>query len=138
MIKRLLKALKEGIIIKRLNFWLEIPIINKRKHRRWEMYMKINRPNYVQFINQMYNKNNDKYEKKEKKDTQSDRIELSKTSHDLKKYIEQIKKAETGNEEKIQKIKELLDQGTYKVSSKELAGIIVDKMKEQSKGNQED
>ncbi len=94
--------------------------------------MKINGPNYSQFINQLYKKNsNNKFEKRENVKTNKDTIEISKTSKDVRKYIEKMKDIETGNQEKIERIKEALDSGTYKVSSKDLAKVIVNKMNQQ-------
>jgi negative regulator of flagellin synthesis FlgM len=96
------------------------------------MKMKINGPNYSQFINQLYKKNsNNKFEKRENVKTNKDTIEISKTSKDVRKYIEKMKDIETGNQEKIERIKEALDSGTYKVSSKDLAKVIVNKMNQQ-------
>lgn len=97
-----------------------------------EMRMKIDGLNYTQLINKLYKKDiNQKFEKREDTQETKDRIELSKTSKDVKKYIEKMKYIETGNKDKIERIKEALDQGTYQVSSKDLAQIIVNKMNQQ-------
>lgn len=97
--------------------------------------MKINGQNYVQFINQMYKKNSEnKWEKRDKNDITKDRIEISKSSQDVKKYIDQMKQMESGNKEKIERIKESMGKGTYKVSSQKLAEIILDKMNKQNQG----
>lgn len=100
--------------------------------------MKINGPNYSQFINQLYKKNsNNKFEKRENVKTTKDSIEISKTSKDVQKYIQKMKEVETGNQEKIERIKEALDSGTYKVSSKDLAKVIVNKMNQQRSNEEE-
>lgn len=96
------------------------------------MKMKINGPNYSQLINQLYKKNsNNKFEKRENVKNTKDTIEISKTSKDVKKYIEKMKDIETGNQEKIERIKDALDSGTYKVSSRDLAKVIVNKINQQ-------
>ena len=53
------------------------------------------------------------------------------TSKDIKKYRKKLEEIETGNKAKIERIKELLDSGTYKVSSKELADVILNEMNQQ-------
>ncbi len=99
--------------------------------------MKINRSNYSQFINQLYKKNHEnKYVKRENIKDHWDRIELSKTSKDIQNYIEKVKQLEGNQREKIARIKQTLQSGTYQISSKELAGIIMEQINRQ-KGKEE-
>lgn len=95
--------------------------------------MKINSSNHVHQINQIYKKNAQaKFDKKENIATsKEDRIELSKTSKDVQKYIDQVKKSSTENDPKIERIKKAIGQGTYQVSPKQLAEAIANKIYEQ-------
>lgn len=101
--------------------------------------MKINGPNHVYQINQIYKKNTQtKFDKNDNVATsKEDRIELSKTSKDVQKYIDQVKKSPTGNQEKIGRIKKAIKQGTYQVSSKQLAEAIANKIYEQKEQGRE-
>lgn len=56
-----------------------------------------------------------------------DTIELSKVAKRLNDYS--IESLDCNNSEKVEKIKEKIENGTYKVSSQELAKSIIDNIK---------
>lgn len=58
----------------------------------------------------------------------SDRVELSKASKEISKYIEEYKDTELINE-KVAEIKEKITQGTYKINETELAKSMVQSIK---------
>ncbi len=94
--------------------------------------MKINGANQIPYANQIYQKNcKNTVEKKEDSEALKDRIELSKTSQEVKKYIDKIDHIETGNQEKIERIKKAIENGIYQVSSEEIAKVILDKINRQ-------
>lgn len=60
-----------------------------------------------------------------------DTIELSDTSKKIKEYAEVVKTMESSNLDKIQEIKDKLANGSYKVSSRELADRILSEIRGQ-------
>lgn len=94
--------------------------------------MKINHTGYDQYIKKVYQSNKsiaDKPKDDETGSAQSDRIELSDSLKQIKKYLNNIKESEV-NLERVDKIKNDLASGTYRISSEELADHIIQKMKE--------
>lgn len=94
--------------------------------------MKINHTGYDQYIKKVYQNNkeiNDK-PKEDTETTQSDRIELSDSLKQIKKYLSNLKNSEV-DLERVEKIKNDLASGTYRISSEELADRILQKMKEE-------
>ncbi|MDI6604620.1 MAG: flagellar biosynthesis anti-sigma factor FlgM [Thermoanaerobacteraceae bacterium] len=57
-----------------------------------------------------------------KKTNITDKVEISKEALDLKKYLEEH---ERSREEKIMKLKEMIDNGTYAVKSEDVADAIL-------------
>lgn len=61
-----------------------------------------------------------------------DRIELSTAGKEISKYVEMAKNTEIRNS-RVAEIKELINQGKYKVDSEKLAQSILDHIKESEK-----
>lgn len=100
--------------------------------------MKVNGANQIPYVNQVYQRNSkNTIDKKENTGIPKDRIELSKTSQEVKKYIDKIDHIEIGNQEKVARIKKAIENGTYRVSSKEIAEVILDRIS-QEKGKVEE
>ena len=59
----------------------------------------------------------------------TDKIELSSLSKEMNRYIELAKSSEEDSSEKIARIKNEINNGTYKVSTHQLASILVDRLK---------
>jgi len=96
--------------------------------------MKINGTNRIEYINQTYQKNLGKAKKSDKSAENASQvtIELSKTSMELKKSIEKINNADIVDRQRVQAIKHAIEKGAYKVSPKELAEKIVNRILEQN------
>lgn len=93
--------------------------------------MKINGTGYSQYIEKVYKENRKSTQaKKENTQDKSDSIEISSSFREIQKYIDQMKEAQP-DYERVYQIKSAIDAGTYRVSSKELAEKIVQKIKEQ-------
>lgn len=92
--------------------------------------MKINNTGYSQYIEKTYKENKQEPGKlQDDKAVKRDRIELSDSFKEIKKYFS--KTEDSGiNLERVQQIKDAIGSGTYRVSSEELAGKIIQKMKE--------
>ena len=102
--------------------------------------MKINGTNRVDYVNQAYRKNSDCVNNAEKKAeffTSKDTIELSKTSKELKRQIENLSTVETTDRQKIDSIKQAIQDGTYRISPEKLAESILDKITEQNNQGEE-
>lgn len=59
----------------------------------------------------------------------TDKIELSSLSKEMNRYIELAKSSEGDSSEKIARIKNEINNGTYQVSTHKLASILVDRLK---------
>lgn len=59
----------------------------------------------------------------------TDKIELSSLSKEMNRYIELAKSSEGDSSEKIARIKNEINNGTYQVSTHQLASILVDRLK---------
>ena len=93
--------------------------------------MKINGTNRVDYVNQAYKQNHDNITNSQKKlDTlrPEDTIELSEASKELKRQIDDLSTTETSDRQKIESIKQAIQDGTYQVSPKKLAESMIDKM----------
>ncbi|MCG8484438.1 MAG: flagellar biosynthesis anti-sigma factor FlgM [Clostridia bacterium] len=94
--------------------------------------MKINGTGYSQYIEKVYKENRKDVQSKKENTAKdkSDSIEISSSFREIQKYIDQMKEAQP-DYERVGQIKDAIDAGTYRVSSKELAEKIVQKIKEQ-------
>lgn len=100
--------------------------------------MKINGSNYSQFVSDLYKKNTVKKSSRAVENHSSmDRIEISKTGKEISKYVEKINSPSLTNQEKIERIKKSIKEGTYQVSSEALAQKILDRIS-QEKGLREE
>ncbi len=103
--------------------------------------MKVNGFNPINYANQAYRKNNETINKSNESKTDAhlmrDSIELSETSRDIKEHIKKMDTSETVDKAKVDRIKRAIENGTYKVSAKELAEAIVDNIIEQNKVGEE-
>lgn len=94
--------------------------------------MKINRAGYSQYVEKTYKDNKKDIQAKKENNTRdkNDTIEISSSFREIQNYIDQMKEAQP-DIERVGQIKSAIDSGTYRVSSKELAEKIVQKIKEQ-------
>ncbi|HHY81571.1 MAG TPA: flagellar biosynthesis anti-sigma factor FlgM [Clostridiales bacterium] len=103
--------------------------------------MKINGTNRIDYVNQAYKKNNEQavssYNKASGLYKSRDTIELSETSRELYKQIEKLSAEETVDSQKIDSIKQAIQNGTYRVSPKELAEKIINRILEQTNPGEE-
>lgn len=90
----------------------------------------------IEGLNQVYTNNIKPASHKElsnvKKTTmpvKTDKIELSSLSKEMNRYIELSKSSGGDSPEKIARIKNEINNGTYKVSTHQLASILVDRLK---------
>ena len=85
--------------------------------------MKIN-----QIINQkiaQLQKNSNKYEKFDKMNYKSDKLNISKKGQNIKTTKKELEKIPDLRKEKVQTLKQQIKQGTYRVSSEKIAQKIV-------------
>lgn len=96
--------------------------------------MKVNGSNRIEYVNQAYKKNIEKANNSEKQsDVKSQvTIELSETSRELKKQIAKLGTEETIDKQKVDSIKQAIQDGSYKVSPSKLAEKMFDRIIEQS------
>jgi len=92
--------------------------------------MKVNNTGYNKYIEKLYKDNTYSAGKLKggKEGKTHDRIELSDSFQEIKKYFSEIDS--DIDFERVSKIKDAIGSGTYKISSEELAGKIIQKMKE--------
>ena len=91
----------------------------------------------IEGLNQVYTKNIKPASHKDFSNVKStstmpvktDKIDLSSLSKEMNRYIELAKSSEGDSSEKIARIKNELNNGTYKVSTQQLASILVDRLK---------
>ncbi|WZL79451.1 flagellar biosynthesis anti-sigma factor FlgM [Eubacteriales bacterium mix99] len=104
--------------------------------------MRINRADYadhVRYVNQACQKEKEKESRLGREaDTsaQKDQITLSKTSRDVRKFVEMADQAETKDSGKVDRIRRALENGDYKVSPEELADAILYNISEQNGGGE--
>ncbi len=91
--------------------------------------MKINRMNYTQAITKLENNRVKKSE--ESKNEIKDTIEISSESIKLNEYLKNTKNIDS---EKIEMIKQKLNEGTYRVDTGKLADKILQRIDEQKDG----
>ena len=102
--------------------------------------MKVNGTNRIDYVTQTYKKNTESISNSQKKSDilkPEDSIELSEASKELKKQIEDLSKAETSDKQKVNSIKQAIQDGSYKVSPKKLAESMIDKMRIQDNPGEE-
>ncbi|HZK34611.1 MAG TPA: flagellar biosynthesis anti-sigma factor FlgM [Bacillota bacterium] len=96
--------------------------------------MKINRINSIGYINKVYKNNNDQPDKKKARPSggkAQDRIELSDLSKEIRSHIDNMET--TGpDKERIERIKSSIIDGSYELSSEQLADLILERINEQN------
>ncbi len=93
--------------------------------------MRINRLNYLQSIQSTDKANKNQTDKKAQVDS-NDNIEISDASKEVKKQVENMKNNSSFNSKRVNEIKTAIENGTYSVSSKDLAARIMQKVQEDS------
>ncbi len=86
----------------------------------------INMNKIMKAYQNMKNKNNDKNIKKTNRN--SDEINISQEAKQIKKIKKALQKKSDIREEKVQKIKKAINNGTYKVSPKKIADKIMEEL----------
>jgi negative regulator of flagellin synthesis FlgM len=74
----------------------------------------------VQKINKAYNKNVGKVNKTGKSEMKRDQLEISQSAKDFQIAMDAFKKLPDVRQDKIDEVKESIDQGTYKPSTEDL------------------
>ena len=98
--------------------------------------MKIDNAGYSKYISRSYDKTNistkigaNHEEQKNKNNIATDSLEISSSYREISRYVEQIRSKDV-DMDRVNYIKSAIEKGQYTVSSKELAGKIIDKIKE--------
>lgn len=82
--------------------------------------MRINNNINVQQVLKGYNKNVGKVKKTEKSAMKRDQIDISQSAKDFQVAMDAFKKLPDVRQEKVDDVKEQLDQGTYKPSAEDV------------------
>ena len=94
--------------------------------------MRINRMNYIQNIQGTDRANKNDADKSKGKASVNDNIEISETSREVRKQVENMKNNSSVNSKRVNEIKTAIENGTYSVSSKDIATKIMQKAREES------